>query len=70
MRLVKAALSIILTDGVELNGLLFAVSSRKKRNKVGLARPSSCDDDETAGCLLNSCGSAGREGSRSLLACA
>ena len=44
LRLMKAALSSILTDAVELDGLLksnpcLAVSSRKKRNRAGSSRP-------------------------------
>ena len=44
LRLMKAALSTVLTDAVELDGLLksnpaLAIASRKKRNRVGMGRP-------------------------------
>jgi hypothetical protein len=44
LRLMKAALSSVLTDAVELDGLLktnptFAIASRKKRNRAGGSRP-------------------------------
>ena len=44
LRLMKAALSSVLTDAVELDGLLttnpaLAITSRKKRNRVGTSRP-------------------------------
>lgn len=44
LRLMKAALSSVLTDAVELDGLLktnptFAIASRKKRNRAGTSRP-------------------------------
>src|SRR6185503_2843209 len=44
LRLMKASLSSVLTDAVELDGLLksnpaLAISSRKKRNRVGFQRP-------------------------------
>ena len=44
LRLMKAALSSVLTDAVELDGLLkanpaLAITSRKKRNRAGASRP-------------------------------
>ena len=44
LRLMKAALSSVLTDAVELDGLLkanpaLAITSRKKRNRTGTSRP-------------------------------
>jgi len=44
IRLMKAALSSVLTDAVELDGLLksnpaLAITSRKKRNRMGTSRP-------------------------------
>ena len=44
LRLMKAALSSVLTDAVELDGLLksnpaLAITSRKKRNRAGAGRP-------------------------------
>ena len=44
LRLMKAALSSVLTDAVELDGLLktnpaLAITSRKKRNRAGTSRP-------------------------------
>ena len=44
IRLMKAALSSVLTDAVELDGLLksnpaLAITSRKKRNRTGTSRP-------------------------------
>ena len=44
LRLMKAALSSVLTDAVELDGLLksnpaLAITSRKKRNRAGMSRP-------------------------------
>jgi|GEM_PF-1138899 len=44
LRLMKAALSSVLTDAVELDGLLksnpaLAINSRKKRNRIGTSRP-------------------------------
>ena len=44
LQLMKAALSSVLTDAVELDGLLksnpaLAITSRKKRNRVGTSRP-------------------------------
>jgi integrase len=44
LRLMKAALSTVLTDAVELDGLLknnpaLAITSRKKRNRTGQSRP-------------------------------
>ena len=44
LRLIKATLSTVLTDALELDGLLkcnpaLAVTSRKKRNRAGMSRP-------------------------------